>query len=177
MSPAIPICAVCCTTVAFVHARRRVAFRTLGGCDREQQFGMGGGVARGRASSAPGWFAAITREIERDGQSDGYWGPIEPKPGDRGRPDARLPNRILPVSSTGGTGLREVPGSNLSSLENASARRRISPRPGCWARGSRRNMLPMQSCFMRGRTLWRAIADDNSIMAGPMPPPARPSCR
>lgn len=70
-------------------------------------------VLHAAALPAPGWFAAMTREIERDGQSDGYWGPIEPKP-------AIAADRMLgylteycqfhrPVEP----GLREVPGSNL----------------------------------------------------------------
>ena len=29
---------------------------------------------------APGWFSAMERAMEREGWSDGYWGPVEPEP-------------------------------------------------------------------------------------------------
>ena len=65
------------------------------------------------APPAPGWFAAMTREIEREGWSDGYWGPVEPRP--RISSDRMLGYLTeycqfhRPLES----GLREVPGSNL----------------------------------------------------------------
>lgn len=65
------------------------------------------------ALPAPGWFAAMAEAIEREGWSDGYWGPVEP---DFGPDDPRTVGYFTeyvqfrwPISID----MKEVPGSNL----------------------------------------------------------------
>lgn len=65
------------------------------------------------ALPAPGWFAAMADEIEREGKADGYWGPVEPDfDPDDPRTVAYLTEYVqfrwpVPI------GMKEVPGSNL----------------------------------------------------------------
>ncbi len=70
-------------------------------------------VLHAAALPAPGWFAAMTREIERDGQSDGYWGPIEPKPAISADRMLGYLTEYCQFHRPLEPGLREVPGSNL----------------------------------------------------------------
>ena len=61
----------------------------------------------------PGWFAAMTNAIERDGWSDGYWGPVEPG---FATSDARMIGYLteyVQFNSPIAAGMKEVPGSNL----------------------------------------------------------------
>jgi hypothetical protein len=70
-------------------------------------------VLHADALPAPGWFAAMTREIEREGWRDGYWGPVEPKPGISGGRMVGYLTEYCQFHRPLEAGLREIPGSNL----------------------------------------------------------------
>lgn len=70
-------------------------------------------VLHAAALPAPGWFAAMTREIQREGRSDGYWGPVEPKAVTTGGQMLGYLTEYCQFHRPLEKGLREVPGSNL----------------------------------------------------------------
>jgi hypothetical protein len=96
-----------------IHLRAGVSLFGLWGLAIGQAKADWVAILHADALPAPGWFAAMSDAIEREGWRDGYWGPVDP---DFSSSDLRMVGYLTeyvqfhwPI----GAGMKEVPGSNL----------------------------------------------------------------